>query len=117
MGAINIIIFSVVLASTNKEIADDQCFLFTLANPFGTEPIKITPKRGVTTGIRCGAVLGPRFIEKENALGVDESGGNLIGFETLSSSFMCPQNANHQTFFLGQHTFNVTELEVFKVDF
>lgn len=75
MGAINAIFFSVYLASSSKEIVDDQCFLFTLANPSGTDPIKITPKRGAAAGIRCRDDLGPRFIEKTNALDVDESGG------------------------------------------
>ena len=41
-------------------------------NPSGTEAIKITPERGAGAGIQCGAVLGPRFIEKSNALDVDE---------------------------------------------
>ena len=105
------------LASSNKEIADNQCFLFTLANPSGTEPIKITPKRGAAVGIRCGTSLGPRFIEKNNVLDVDEGGSGLIGTQDLSSGFLCPQNADHKTFFTGKQKFNVTELEVFQVDF
>ena len=105
------------LASSNKEIADNQCFLFTLANPFRTEPIKITPKRDAAAGIRCGTGLGPRFIEKNNALDVDEGGSGLIGTQDLNSGFLCPQNADHKTFFTGKRTFNVTELEVFQVDF
>ena len=112
--------FSVYLASTLKDIADDQCFLFTLANPSGTEPIKIAPKRGATAGIRCGANLGPRFVAKNNSLNtldVDESDGCLLGSQDLSSGFVCPQNANHETFFTGKQKFNVTELELFKVDF
>ena len=121
MCAINIFIFClfVYLASTSKEIADDQCFLFTLANPFGTEPIKITPKRGASVGIRCRVDLGLRFIEKDNALDVDESasGFGLIGYQNLSSSFVCAQNANHETFSTSKQKFNVTELELFKVDF
>lgn len=66
--------FFVYLASCHKKIADDQCFPFTLGDPSGNELIKITQKRGAAAGIRCGAVLGPRFIEKSNALDVDERG-------------------------------------------
>ena len=109
----------VYLASSSKEIEDNQCFLFTLANPSETEPIKITPKRGASVGIRCRGDLGPRFTEKDNALEVDESAssGGLIGYQNLSFGFVCPQNANDETFFTGKQKFNVTELEVFKVDF
>ena len=117
MCAINIIFFSVYLASSNEKIVDDQCFLFTLANPSGTEPIKITPKHGAAAGIRCRAEIGPRFIENNNALDVDESGGGLIGSQNLRNGFVCPHNADHETFFTGKQKFNVTELEVFKVDF
>ena len=94
--------------------ADSQSFLFTLVNPSGIEPTKITPKPGASGGIRCQRDLGPAFGSNayyDLQIWNVESAGRLgLGF-----SFKCPQNANKSTYFTGQNPFEINEVEVFKV--
>jgi len=108
-------------ASSYFVLEDSQCFLFTLVNPSGSEPIKINQKRGASVGIRCGDDLGPRFCEIKSGgnalfLDPDDTPSSFRGGLNLVNSFPCPQNAENQTFFTGRGTFDVTELEVFKMD-
>ena len=46
----------------------------------------------------------------------DDTPGSFRGGLNFGHGFLCPQNAENQTFFTGRGTFDVTELEVFKMD-
>jgi len=101
-------------------VRDSHCFLFTLINPSGTEPIKINPKPGASVGIRHGSDLGPRFCEDSlNALAVNakDTDVGLVGRLDLAYGFTCPQSANKETFFTGTGQFDITEMEMFKIGF
>ena len=101
-----------------KVIADSQSFLFTLVNPSGTEPMKLTSKPGAS--IRCNSDLGPSFGTKDF---FDLEVWNLsIGNSTsscldLGNGFTCPKNVNRNRFFCDTNPFEIIELEVFKVNF
>jgi len=100
--------------------ADSQCFLFTLVNPSGSEAVKINRNAGASIGIRCGIDLLPRFCEESmNALEVNKKDNRrcLVGRLNLAYGFTCPQNANKGTYFTGNGQFDITEMEVFKIDF
>ena len=104
-------------ASSVKYKADSQSFLFTLINPSGREPIKITPKAGA--GIRCKSDFGPYFGTADFFdLRVWELGFvfSTSGYLNLGNGFTCPENANKNTYFTGKSPFTVSELEVFKVN-
>ena len=97
---------------------DSQCFLFTLVNPSGSGPLKITPKPG--GGIRSHSDWGPSFgNERLNdfVAGIPSSLGRFIGGLELGYGLWCPQDAEKQTYFTGSGTFAVNEMEVFQIDF
>ena len=107
-----------------KVIPDSQSFLFTLVNPFGNEPVKMAPKPGAT--ILCWSDVGPTF--GNSAMCGDLTVWNpkfpecSPKFPECSSSlalgngFRCPENVNKNTYFTGASPFQVSELEVFKVN-
>ena len=100
-------------------IPDNQSFLFTLANPFGSEPIKLNPKLSLAA-IRCRSDVGPTFGESSSSaydLTVwDPEYGSSIH---LGFGHICPKTINvfqRKTYFAGVSPFQVSELEVFKVN-
>lgn len=101
------------LVSSWKAIPDSQSFLFTLANPSGNEPTRLNPKPGAA--IRCMSNAGPAFGNSTHFdlyVWYQKVGSGLdLGF-----GFTCPENVNGITFFTGGSLFQVTELEVFKVN-
>ena len=103
-------------ASSFKHIADSQSFLFTLINPSGREPIKITPKAGA--GIWCNSDDGPCFgTAKYDDLRVrSDYGVSSSSYCDLGHGFTCPHNVNKKTYFAGKSPFDISELEVFKVN-
>ena len=107
-----LLFYFLYLASPFKAIPDSQSFLFTLVNPSGNEPIKINPKPGAA--IRCRSDVGPTFGDSSSCydLAVWYSGSRL----DLGYGFTCPENVNKNTFFTGASPFQVSELEVFKVN-
>ena len=100
------------LASFLKAIPDSQSFLFTLVNPSGDEPMKLTSKPDAA--IQCQSVLGPAF-------GDSKCHDLIVWYPTYGSfldlgfGFTCPENVNRNTYFAGGSPFEVSELEVFKV--
>ena len=112
------------LAERLTAIADDKSFLFTLVNPSGSGPIKISPSAGAAGGIRCREDLGPSFgiketydlqvIEDQFSFGARQ---DLAGRQDLGNGYTCPQNANQEAFFTRKSRFYISELEVYKVDF
>ena len=96
-------------------IPDSQSFLFTLVNPSGNEPIKINPNQ--SAAIRCRNDSGPVF-GSSIAIVCDltvwyQKNGSGLG---LGHGFTRPEYVNGNTYFTGRSPFEVTELEVFKVN-
>jgi len=97
---------------------DIEAFLYSLVNPSGSEPTKINRKPGASGGTRCWKDSGPRFSSKNsNDFAVNLNDPNVFaGYLNLGNGFFRPQNAHLNNFFTGISPFQVTELEVFKVD-
>ena len=103
-------------------IPDSQSFLFTLVNPSGNQPIKITPKPGAA--IRCASNHGPAFGDSKlcdlQVLGPTGRGGGhgvtYAAYLSVCYGFTCPKNVNTSTYFTGVNPSEVSELEVFKVN-
>ena len=100
-----------------KVITDRLSFLFTLVNPSRTEPMKLPSKPGAS--IRCRSDLGPGFGTKDYYdLKVSKpSISSASNYLTLGNGFTCPENVDKNTFFCGKNPFEISELEVFKVNF
>ena len=95
-------------------IPDSESFLFTLVNPSGNEPMKINPKPGAA--IRCRSDAGPTFGNSNSCYDLTvwhPNGGSRLA---LGNAFTCPENVNRNTYLAGASPFQVTELEVFKVN-
>ena len=101
-------------------ISDCQSFLFTLVNPSGSQPIKLTPKPGAA--IRCMVGVGPTFGNSAGYFDLTVWGGNDGGCSyrvsrlALGNGFTCPENVNRNTYFTGVAPFVVSELEVYQVN-
>ena len=94
-------------------ITDSQSFLFTLVNPSGNEPIKINPKP--RAAIKCRSNTGPVFGDSDHfdlTVCVPGFGSEL----SLGYGYKCPENVNSNTYLAGASPFQVSELEVFKVN-
>ena len=103
-------------------IPDSQSFLFTLVNPSGNQPIKITPKPGAA--IQCMSDFGPTFgnlifNDLKVYVPTERVGGHGVTYTThlsVGHGFICPKNVNNGTSFTGVNPSEVSELEVFKVN-
>jgi len=75
--------------------------------------MKITPKP--CAAIRCRSDVGPAF---GNSRFYDLVALNpqCVSGLSLDYGFTCPENVNRNTYFTGESTFEVSELEVFKVN-
>lgn len=113
--------FLCFLYSVDKFKADDLSFLFALTSPSGTQPIKLSakpsadPHRG---GILCRTSMGPCFGSK-NYFGIklcDAIDGNDFLRDGSRAAFICPSNVTLSCFTPETH-FNISELEIFKVNF
>ena len=96
-----------------KAIPDSQSFLFTLVNPSENEPIKINPNPAAA--IVCRSNMGPGFGNSTHydlRVWEPDYGSRL----NLGCGFRCPKNVNRNTYFTGASPFQVSELEVFKVN-
>ena len=75
--------------------------------------MKINPKSGAA--IRCWSKGGPAFgtlTHFDLHVGYESSGSGL----DVGGGFICPENVNKKTYLTGGSSFQVTELEVFKVN-
>ena len=100
--------------------ADSQAFLFTLVNPSGSEPIKINATPDTSVGIRSQVQEGPNFGTDEyydltvNPMNTPTGLGAELD---LGYGFVRPKNANSKNYFAGKSPFEVTDMEVFQLDF
>ncbi|XP_068727105.1 uncharacterized protein [Montipora capricornis] len=98
---------------------DGESFLFTLVNPFGSNPVKITCKPDADGGgILCSQGLGPSFgIYTHGDLLIWNERNQSISSLNVGGGFTCPVNANEKTYFTGKNLLEIHELEVFEVNF
>ena len=99
---------------------DRQSFLFTLISPTGTQSIKLSAKSSAELhnagGILCRTSMGPCFGDKDHfdlklTDAVEGYDYHLAG----STAFICPSNVTRT--FTPENHFNISELEIFKVNF
>ena len=110
-----VLFYCLHLACSWKAIQDSQSFLFTLVNPSGNKPIKITPTEP-RAAIRCKSNAGPTFGDSVSSYDLTVWHPAAYGsFLDLGYGYKCPRNVNSNTYFTGASTFQVSELEVFKV--
>lgn len=100
-------------ASSTNAVADGQAFLFTLVNPSGSGPVKISLAPGASGGIRCNQATGPHFGTKD-CYDLRIWNGSYSNLD-LGHGFTCPENEYRDTYFTGKSPFQVDELEVFKI--
>ena len=103
-------------AASLTATTDSESFLFTLVNPSGNDPIKITRKADNSGGIRSHENMGPSFGNKTFYDFQVWSSGSATGQLDLGYGFTCPDNVDKTTYFTGKSPFTITELEVFEVD-
>ena len=102
------------LASVWKAIPDSQSFLFTLVNPSGNEPMKLNPNPDAA--ISCRSDAGPTFGNSTLCLDLTVWYSAYGSGLELGHGFTCPENVNRKTYLAGASPFQVSELEVFKVN-
>ena len=95
---------------------DGESFLFTLVNPFGSNPVKITCKPDASGGIWCHRGYGPTFgSSAQHKLVIWKDGtSRYVGGDR---GFTCPLNAESKTYFTGKDPLEIDELEVYEVNF
>jgi len=109
--------------SSWKAIPDSQSFLFTLVNPSGNQPIKITPNPSAGAGIHCESYSGPSFGHGSTSsdlrvclLTRKDGGVSYVSYLSVGHGFTYPKNVNNNTYFTDENPSKVSELEVFKVN-
>ena len=110
-----LLLYFLYLASSWKAIRDSQSFLFTLVNPSGNKPIKITPTEP-RAAIRCRSDVGPTFGNSASCYDLTVWYSVYGSRLDLGYGFTCPENVNKNTYFADASPFQVSELEVFKVN-
>ena len=104
------------LSTGDKFKSDSESFLFTLVNPFGSNPVKIACKPDASGGIWCRQSTGPAFgTSSHYDLMIWENG--ISRYFGGGRGFTCPLNANSQTHFTGNNRLEIDELEVHEVNF
>lgn len=89
--------------------------MFTLVNPAGKRAVKISPKSDGS--IHCSRSVGPVFGNSKGFYDLKIWEGNQSGYLDLGYGFNCPSSANKKEYFTGNHSFAITELEVYKLEF
>lgn len=99
--------------------ADDHSFLFTLISPSGTQPIRLSVKPSADPnhgGIICSTSIGPCFGNEDCFdLKVSDANRGNNYLQVGSTAFICPPNFTRA--FTPEKDFNISELEIFKVNF
>jgi len=106
-------IFLFCLGSGIYRKAPDS-FLFSLVNPSGLPPTKLPLKAGMAGyAIFCSSNCGPVF-GGGNDLNVPNSPNSSYNCAVnLNHTYQCPTGQNANTFFTGNQSFTINEMEVF----
>ena len=92
-----------------------QAFLFSLVNPSGLGPTKMSLINGreqfaIISYHDCGPVFGQGY----DLCVLREKTGVLLGGSTLGRTYQCPPEQQKE-FFTGRSDFNITDVEVFGI--
>ena len=91
-----------------------ESFLFSLVNPSGTDPTKLSLHRTAgQNGIYCKRGYGPTFGEGHDLNVSSDANANSNSYSSLGNTFESPPHISPSTFFSGDQNFVVNELEVF----
>ena len=95
---------------------DPNSFLFSLVNPSGLQPTKMSLIPGKkSSAIHCHSSSGPRF-----GSGIDLHIPNAPNSNNcsvkLNSTYQLPPGQNANTFLTGNQNFTLAEMEVFKFE-
>ena len=104
-----------VVCSTGQDewLQCSQAFLFSMVNPSGLGPIKLSLKTGNEQyGIYCNSSYGPSFGGGHDLHIYGDANTNTNSYSHLGSSYQCPPGQQN-TFFTGGRNFTVTDYEVF----
>ena len=111
--------FICFLYSADRNKTDAHSFLFTLICPSVTQPIKLSAKPSADPdhgGILCRTSMGPCFGNKSYFdLKISNAGEGNDYLRLGSTAFTCPSNVTLT--FTPEKDFNISELEIFKVNF
>ena len=95
---------------------DPNSFLFSLVNPSGLQPTKMSLIPGKeSSAIHCNSGSGPRF-----GRGIDLHIPNAPNSNNcsvnLNNTYQLPPGQNANTFLTGNQNFTLAELEIFKFE-
>lgn len=119
----NVLYIICFLYSGNDFKEDSHSFLFSLVNPSGSRPARINRKPGGYGGIHCETGIGPCFGHEHyfnlTVIVLDVPGifHCRVFDQGTRDDFQSPSEVAFTTYFTGEDTFAVSELEVFKVNF
>lgn len=105
-----------------KTKPDRNSFLFTITNPSLHKPTKLPPKRDLHNnlgGIVCSDSTGPYFGTKKyfdlKTLSCTKFSKHIGNYVDLGHGYECPSGLHARMVLFGRGTFELQELEVFKV--
>ena len=103
-----------VISGVNSYKSCTESFLFSLVNPSGTAPTKLSLKgTSNQNGIYCHNGYGPTFGGGHDLYITSDANANSNSGSTLGHTFESPPHITPSTFFAGKPKFVVNELEVF----
>ena len=115
-----------LLAESEQFKADSDAFLFTLVDPDGHGPQKMSLSPGVNGGIQCGRRWGPSFgLEYHYVVGFQRydlrfegQHDKFKGYFDFGGGFECPSNMDRwRSYPFADGYLSINELEVFQVKF
>lgn len=101
--------FALPLTGRITWITCTQAFLFSIVNPHGLKPTKMSITKSKLKGFFCDSSLGPTFGGNRDLQIISEK---EIGYSELGVSFDIPPG-QQMTYLTGMNKFTVTDYEVF----
>lgn len=108
------------LAESQQFKADSDAFIFTLVDPGGNGPQKMSLSPGVNGGIQCRRSWGPSFGVGfyRYDLRFEGQQDKFIGYFDFGGGFERPSNVDRwRSYPLAEGYLSINELEVFQVQF
>ena len=91
-----------------------KSFLFSLVNPAGIGPTKMTLKSAnAANGILCNKDYGPIFGAGHDLMISNASNTKNASQSKLDNTYECPPNQTNTTFLAGNQNFTISEYEIF----
>ena len=96
---------------------DPNSFLFSLVNPSGLQPTKMSLIPGKeSSAIHCNSGSGPRFGFRGIDLHIPNAPNSNNCSVNLNNTYQLPPGQNANTFLTGNQNFTLAELEIFKFE-